>query len=74
MLSLTFNAPKQAFDNPSEYLFQGKSVDDLMFPMHMNFRFFGIEALPTFTCFDVMKNPNIEDDFTRFEHHLNTHF
>ena len=74
MLSLTFNAPKQAFDNLSEYLFQGKSVDDLLFPMHMNFRFFGIEALPTFTCFDVMKNPNIEGDFTRFEQHLNTHF
>ena len=40
MLSLTFNAPKEAFNNVNEYLFQGKNVDDLFFPMHMNFRFF----------------------------------
>lgn len=70
MLSLTFNAPKEAFESPEEYLFQGKSVDDLFFPMHMNFRFFDMEALETFACFDVMKNPNIESDFKRFEDHL----
>ena len=40
MLSLTFNAPAEAFNDAEEYLFQGKGVDDLLFPMHMNFRFF----------------------------------
>ena len=74
MLSLTFNAPEEAFNNPEEYLFQGKSVDDLFFPMHMNFRFFGMEALETFTCFDVMKNPDIENDFIRYQSHLNQLF
>lgn len=74
MLSLTFNAPEEAFNNPDEYLFQGKSVDDLWFPMHMNFRFFAMESMPTFACYDVMKNPNIEDDFKRFETHLNENF
>lgn len=74
MLSLTLNAPKQAFNDPQEYLFQGKSLDDLFFPIHMNFRFFAMESLPTFACFDVMKNANIEDDFVRFRHHLDTHF
>lgn len=74
LLSLTFNAPEQAFNNPDEYLFQGKSVDDLWFPMHMNFRFFGMEALPTFACYDVMKNPDIAGDLERFTNHLNTHF
>ena len=71
MLSLTFNAPAEAFDDASEYLFQGKGVDDLFFPMHMNFRFFGMEPLETFSCFDVMKNPRIEHDFERFQQHLN---
>ena len=70
MFSLTFNAPKEAFDDASEYLCQGRSVDDLMFPMHMNFRFFAMDALPTFACFDVMKNPGIQRDFDRFEAHL----
>ncbi|EEX31471.1 MULTISPECIES: NAD(P)H-dependent oxidoreductase [Vibrio] len=74
MLSLTFNAPKESFDDQDEFLFQGKGVDDLMFHMHANFRFFGMSALPTFACYDVMKNGDIENDFARFESHLNELF
>jgi len=73
MMSLTFNAPKEAFNNSEEWLFQGKSADDLFFPMHMNFRFFGLEQIETFVCYDVMKNPSIEQDFTRLSQHINTH-
>ena len=74
MISLTFNAPKEAFNDKDEYLFAGKSVDDLLFPQHMNFKFFGMQALPTFACYDVMKNPEIASDFERFEAHLKEHF
>ena len=74
MLSLTFNAPADAFDDPGQYLFQGRSVDDLMWPQHMNFRFFGMTALPTFAAYDVMKNPNIEADFARLADHLTAAF
>jgi modulator of drug activity B len=74
MLSLTFNAPAESFNDESEYLFQGKSVDDLFFPMHMNFRFFGMKPLETFTCFDVMKNADIDNDLMRFDAHLNANF
>jgi len=70
MLSLTFNAPREAFDDESEFLFQGRSVDDLMTPMHINARFFGLQRLPTFAAYDVMKNPEIENDFARFDAHL----
>ncbi|WP_165855695.1 NAD(P)H-dependent oxidoreductase [Marinobacter sp. JSM 1782161] len=73
LISLTFNAPKESFDDPNEYLFRGKSVDDLLFPMHMNFRFFAMEPLQTFACYDVMKNPQVEDDFQRFAQHLDAH-
>ncbi|PTB93143.1 flavodoxin [Marinobacter sp. B9-2] len=73
LISLTFNAPKESFDDPNEYLFRGKSVDDLLFPMHMNFRFFAMEPLETFACYDVMKNPQVEDDFQRFTQHLDAH-
>lgn len=71
MFSLTFNAPEEAFGNDAEYLFQGKSVDDLFFPMHMNFRFFGMDSLPTFACYDVMKDAQVENELARFEEHLN---
>lgn len=74
MLSTTFNAPAEAFDDPGEYLFQGKGLDDLHFPVHCVYRFFGMEQLPSFACFDVMKNPTLEEDFKRWEAHLNTHF
>ena len=74
MLSLTLNAPRESFDDPSQFLFQGRSIDDLFFPAHMNFKFFGMEPMPTFMCCDVMKNPKIEGDFKRFENHLQTHF
>lgn len=74
MLSLTFNAPEESFNNEDEYLFDGKSVDDLYFAQHMNFKFFGMKPLPTFACFDVMKNGQIEADFKRLTVHLSEVF
>ncbi|KOR31899.1 flavodoxin [Achromatium sp. WMS3] len=74
MLSLTFNAPKEAFNDDKQWFFQGKSVDDLFWPMHLNFRFFNMEPLETFVCHDVMKNPNIENDLQRWQIHLDKHF
>ena len=74
MLSLTFNAPREAFLDPSEPFFEGKSPDDLFWPMHLNFRFFGMEPLPTFACHDVMKNPDVANDFQRFTAHIAEHF
>lgn len=73
MMSLTLNAPAESFADVADF-FEGKSVDDLVFPMHMNFKFFGMQGLPTFACYDVMKNADIESDFARFEKHLNENF
>ncbi len=73
MLSLTFNAPAESFNDPNDF-FEGKSVDDLFFPQHMNFKFFGMKQLPTFACFDVMKNGDIANDFKRLEKHLQSVF
>lgn len=74
MLSLTFNAPREAFDDKDQYLFGGKGVDDLFFPSHMNFRFMGMEPLETFVCYDVHKNPEVENDFERQRDHLDRYF
>ncbi len=73
MMSLTFNAPEESFNDKEEF-FDGKSVDDLLFPMHMNFKFFGMKPMETFACFDVMKNADVESDLKRFEAHINQHF
>lgn len=74
MLSVTLNAPQEAFDDPAEPFFQGMSLDDLLRPVHLNAKFFGMTPLRTFGMFDVMKNPNIEADFARFDAHLTAVF
>ena len=74
LMSLTFNAPAEAFNDPDQYLFKGGSIDDLFAPMHYNFGFFGMTALPSFACYDVMKNPQIEQDLERWKTHLSENF
>ncbi|MEF3048670.1 NAD(P)H-dependent oxidoreductase [Pseudotabrizicola sp. L79] len=74
MLSATFNAPSEAFDDPEEPFFEGMSVDDLLRPVHLNAKFFGMAPLPTFSAHDVMKNAEIERDLARFDAHLETLF
>lgn len=70
MLSLTGNVPREAFNNPEETFFDGMSEDDLLRPMHLNFKWIGLTPLPTFMSYDVMKNPEVESDFRRFDEHL----
>ena len=70
MLSATLNAPAEAFDDGTEPFFAGASLDDLLRPVHLNAKFFGMAPLPTFGAFDVMKNPEIDADLARFDAHL----
>lgn len=70
MISVTANAPKEAFNDPNEKFFNGLSEDDLLRPMHLNFKWFGLEPLKTFFAYDVMKNPKVDNDFVRFEKHI----
>lgn len=74
MLSVTFNAPLEALNDPKQDFFAGRSVDDLFWPMHLNFKFFGMTPLETFSCHDVLKNPDIENDFARLDSHLDRLF
>ncbi len=74
MMSVTANAPKEAFNDPTETFFGGLSEDELLRPMHLNFKWFGLQPMPTFMAYDVMKNPDVQNDFVRFEDHLKTHF
>lgn len=69
MFSVTWNAPQAAFDSPDDF-FEGKGVDAVYMPMHKAHQFLGMQALPTFLCADVMKQPNIEGDVARYREHL----
>lgn len=72
MLSTTWNAPEEAFDEPGQ-LFEQKGVDGVFFWLHKVQEFVGLEKLPTFSCFDVRKNPDIENDLKRWSAHLDAH-
>lgn len=70
MLSLTWNAPKEAFGNKDQVLFAGKTVEDVFVANTANYKFCGAEILPSFSCHDVMKAPEIEGDIARLREHL----
>ncbi len=72
MLSLTWNAPEEAFDDEKQYLFAGKSVDDVMVASTTHYKFCGADILPAFCCYDVVKNPLVEKDIQRLKQHLST--
>ena len=69
MLSLTWNAPQQAFDDPSDF-FEGKGVDAVYFPFHKANQFLGMTGLPTFLTNDVIKNPDVPAVLAAYEVHL----
>jgi len=69
MLSLTWNAPLQAFDDPADF-FEGKGVDAVYFPFHKANQFLGMTGLPTFLTNDVIKSPDVPAALAAYEAHL----
>lgn len=70
MVSLTWNAPQEAFGNKDQLLFSGKTVDDVFVQNTANYKFCGVEVLPCFSCYDVFKNPQIDTDIERLRKQL----
>lgn len=73
MLSLTWNAPLEAFNEPEQF-FEGQGVDGVYLHFHKANQFLGMEALPTFITNDVVKAPDVENELMRFSNHLKTIF
>ena len=73
MISTTWNAPLEALEDPDQF-FEGKGVDGVFMWLHKNYQFLGMEPLATFSCHDVLKNPDVENDFKRFKQHLDKLF
>lgn len=69
MLSLTWNAPLEAFTDPQQF-FEGVGVDGLYLHFHKANQFLGMEGLPTFICNDVIKQPDVPRDIARYREHL----
>ena len=73
MLSLTWNAPREAFIREGDF-FEGVGVDALYMHFHKANEFLGTTQLPTFICNDVIKNPQVEQYIADYTAHLNEVF
>ncbi len=69
MLSLTWNAPMDAF-NDAEQFFHGVGVDGVYLPFHKANQFLGMQTLPTFIVNDVIKAPEVEAYMAKYRDHL----
>ncbi|WP_437609343.1 NAD(P)H-dependent oxidoreductase [Erwinia sp. V71] len=69
MLSLTWNAPLEAFTDPEQF-FEGVGVDGVYLHFHKANQFLGMTGLPTFICNDVIKQPDVPRDIARYREHL----
>ncbi|MCT9979264.1 NAD(P)H-dependent oxidoreductase [Acinetobacter sp. I-MWF] len=69
MLSLTWNAPLQAFDDPEQF-FHGVGVDGVYLPFHKANQFLGMQSLETFIVNDVIKAPQIAQYEQAYRQHL----
>ena len=70
MVCATFNAPAEAFDNPSQMLMQGKGTADLFLPITSNYRFCSVEIATDYNCFDIFKDGNIAEVLENYPAHL----
>ncbi|MDL2284528.1 NAD(P)H-dependent oxidoreductase [Oxalobacter sp. OttesenSCG-928-P03] len=73
MISTTWNAPLEAFTDPSQF-FEGVGIDGVMMPVHKANQFLGMTPLPTFMCNDVMKMPDVPGYTKRYQEHLAAFF
>ena len=70
MYSLTWNSPEYSFEKFGEF-YDGRGVDGVIVAMHKLQEFVGMENLKTFSCFDVVKHPDIPKYLSELENHLN---
>ncbi|MBN3097003.1 NAD(P)H-dependent oxidoreductase [Pectobacterium brasiliense] len=73
MLSLTWNAPLEAFDDPEQF-FHGVGVDGVYLPFHKANQFIGLSPLPTFICNDVIKAPDVPAYLANYRQHMDKLF
>ena len=71
---IIFQTPVYWFSIPGRFKSYIDEVYNVFFYFHKAQQFVGMEHLPAFACYDVLKNSNMEVDFQRYEEHLNKLF
>ncbi len=69
MVSTTWNAPLEAFEDRNQF-FGGGGIDAVLFPFYRAHAFLGMDRLPTFLATDVMKNPDVPAMEAAYRRHI----
>lgn len=70
MICATWNAPAEAFDNPTQQLMQGKGTADLLLNISSNYRFSGYDVMKDYNCFNIFRRDNISEDLDNYPTYL----
>jgi modulator of drug activity B len=70
MISATWNAPEESFNNPKNQLWKGKTADDVLFNVAANYLFTGFDVVPGHYCYDVYHNKHIKEDLENYPKYL----
>lgn len=74
MICATWNAPKESFNDTKQNLFKGKSPDDALFNIGINYSFIGFDVVPGYYCYDIFHNKKIKDDLENYPIYLKKSF
>ncbi len=69
MYSLTCNAPYEAFSEFGGFM-DGRGIENAIIAMHKLQEYCGLKKIPTFSCHDVVKNPDVTLFLKNLELHL----
>ena len=72
MFSSTWNAPLDSFGH--DFWQSINTPDEALVAFHRTQAFVGMKKLPSFSCHDVIKNPDIEAYLAALDRHLNLIF
>lgn len=73
MLSVTWNAPINAFEDVDNF-FEGVGVEGVYSHFYKIHQFMGMSKLPIYICNDVIKNPTIDIYIENYKKHLTNIF
>lgn len=70
LLSTTWNAPIEAFNDKKRKLFQGKTTDEVLINLPIHYKFCGYEIMRGFHSYNVIKDPQVETDLDNYKNYL----
>jgi modulator of drug activity B len=70
LVSATWNAPEEAFDNPDSVLLGGKGVDDVLLSITSSYRFVGYRILEHYGVHDIFRDGDVAAGIDALGPHL----